>query len=137
MMTAEEATKLVELKVVQLDSVQTIGIIWWVVSCALSVAILWGMWKNGGAFAKSPAFQPMCMAVTVFFLAILSFGTFMVGHTLWLARQFAGIPSPIAPAFRWDCIATSISYAMATAIFIVTARAWFALSRSLRAEVKG
>lgn len=127
-----EATKLVELKVTQLNSVQTIGIIWWVVSCALSVVLIGGMWKNGAALAKASFFGPVCQAVTVFFVAIISFGSFMVGHSLWLANQFSKIPSPIAPAFCWDCTATSISYGIATAIFIVATRAWFAVVRDLR-----
>ncbi len=131
-MTEDEAAKLVELKVMQLDSVQTIGIIWWVVSCALSFAILAGAWKHAAALAASPVLKPMCRAIMVFFLAIISFGTFMVGHATWLAVQFSGIPSPIAPAFCWDCTATAISYAMATSIFIVTARAWFALAETLK-----
>jgi hypothetical protein len=70
--------------------------------------------------------------VTVFFVAIISFGAFMVGHSLWLAHQFSKIPSPIAPAFCWDCTATSISYGIATAIFIVATRAWFAVQGTLR-----
>lgn len=133
MMMQDEAAKLVELKVMQLDSVQTIGIIWWVVSCALSYAILAGVWKNAPALAASPVLKPLCRAVAVFFLAIVSFGTFMVGHSVWLAVQFKGIPSALGPAFCWDSTATAISYAMATSIFIVTARAWFALAGTLSA----
>ena len=130
MMIASDATKLVELKVMQLNSVQIIGIIWWVIPCPLSVAILGGMWKNGAALSKSPAFPALCQAITVFFLAIVSFGAFMVGHSIWLANQFAGLP-PVGPSFRWDCTATAISYGLATAIFLITARAWFALKRSI------
>jgi ABC-type polysaccharide/polyol phosphate export permease len=131
-MIDSEAAKLVELKVTQLNSVQTIGIIWWVVSCALSVVIIGGVWKNGAEFAKSPIFSAFCQAITVFFLAIVAFGSFMVGHSIWLANQFSKIPSPIAPAFCWDCTATSISYGIATAIFVIAGKAWFALGKSLR-----
>lgn len=131
-MLEEEARTLVELKVTQLNSVQTIGIIWWVVSCALSFAIIAGVWKSGSSLAKSAAFTPVSQAVAVFFLAIIAFGSFMVGHSLWLAKQFSRIPSFIAPEFCWDCTATAISYAIATFIFVVAARAWFALARSLR-----
>ena len=131
-MTELDATKLVELKVTQLNSVQTIGIIWWVVSCVLSVMILGGVWKSGDALVKSPAFAPIRHAITVFFLAIIAFGSFMVGHSIWLANQFASTPSPIAKAFCWDCTATAISYGIATSIFVIACRAWFALARSLR-----
>lgn len=131
-MLEEEAKTLVALKVTQLNSVQTIGIIWWVVSCALSYAILAGAWKSGAALVRSSAFQAISHAVAVFFLAIIAFGSFMVGHSLWLAKQFGRIPSTIAPEFCWDCTATAISYTIATFIFVVTAKAWFALARSLR-----
>ena len=137
MMTEDEATKLVELKVMQLDSVQMIGIIWWVESCALSFAIIGGVWKNGAVLAQSPILKPLCRAVAVFFVAIVSFGSFMVGHSLWLAYQFSGIPSSIAGAFCWDGTATSISYAMATAIFVIAAKAWFALAGSLHRAATG
>lgn len=129
---ADLIEKIVELKVSQLNSLQSVGMIWWVSSCVLCASIITGIWKFGQTLAGNPIVRALRRAIGFFFLTIVTFGAFMTVHLLVLAHEFSALKSPLASAFWWDCVATSISYGIATSSFVLVTIAWFTLVRGLR-----
>jgi hypothetical protein len=123
--------KVVELKVSQLNSIQSVGMSWWVGSCVLCASIIAGVWKFGHDLANSPLLGALRIAIGFFFLSIVAFGAFMTVHSLVLTRQLLRLKSELASKFWWDCVATGIAYAIATSSFILVTIAWFALLRNL------
>src|SRR5262245_18079214 len=106
--------KLVELKISQLNSIQSVGMTWWLSYCVLCASIIAGVWKFGQALAGNPLLRALRRALGFFFLSIVTFGAFMTVHSLILAHELSALGSNLASGFWWDCVATSIAYAIAT-----------------------
>ena len=124
--------KLVELKISQLNSIQSVGMTWWVSSCVLCASIIAGIWKFGQALAGNPLLRALRRALGFFFFSIVAFGGFMTAHSLVLAHELSALHADFASRFWWDCFATSIAYAIATSSFILVTIAWFTLVQHLR-----
>jgi hypothetical protein len=124
--------KIVELKVNQLGSLQSVGMAWWAGSCVLCASIIAGVWRFGRVLSTNPLLPALRRAIGFFFLSIVAFGAFMTAHLLILANSLTVLNAPIASAVWWEFIATSISFAIATSSFVLVTIAWFSLVRSLR-----
>jgi hypothetical protein len=118
----------VELKVSQLNSVQSVGISWWTSSSVLCGTLIVGIWKYGLELGANPLFPALRNAINFFFLSIVLFGILMVAHCAYEAFALSALKADDAKAFVWDFAVTSISYLMATTTFILVTMVWFKLS---------